>query len=61
MEKVTVADIPGLVDGASENRGLGHDFLRHIERTKVKTRLLLGFGFGLDLIWVVSIAQNMET
>ncbi|MCL2397984.1 MAG: GTPase ObgE, partial [Defluviitaleaceae bacterium] len=47
-EDMVLADIPGLVEGASEGVGLGFDFLRHVERTKVLVHVVDASGMEAD-------------
>eukprot|EP01133_Synstelium_polycarpum_P015321 gene15321-18150_t len=51
MESVTLADLPGIIEGAHLNIGLGLDFLRHIERTKVLCFVVDMSNEGVPAIW----------
>ena len=57
-----IADIPGLIEGASEGIGLGHEFLRHIERTKVMIHIVDAAGVeGRDPIAdIYAINKELE-
>ena len=62
IEAVILADIPGLIEGASADKGLGHAFLRHIERTRLLLHVLDISSMDFDSIkndWKV-IRSEME-
>ncbi len=51
FHRLTVCDVPGLIEGAHNNVGLGHAFLRHIKRCKVLVLLLDMAGTDARLPW----------
>ncbi len=45
---ITIADLPGIIEGAHFNRGMGHKFLKHISRTKINLFMIDINGFQLN-------------
>jgi len=56
MDKIVIADIPGLIEGAHTGRGLGIEFLRHVEKTKVLVHCI--DSTEIDLIKAYETVRN---
>ncbi len=52
----TIADVPGLIEGASSGAGLGHAFLRHVERTRILIHIV--DGSGRDPAWDYDVIRE---
>lgn len=48
LRQISIADLPGLIEGAHANFGLGHKFLKHVERMRILVVLVDIFGFQLS-------------
>ena len=55
-----IADIPGIIEGASEGVGLGFEFLRHIERTKVMIHMVDGASVEEEIQSLISMLSQMN-
>ncbi|XP_067625451.1 GTP-binding protein 10 homolog [Eurosta solidaginis] len=49
LRQITIADLPGLIEGAHANIGMGHKFLKHVERTRLLLLIVDIFGFRLSV------------
>ena len=56
QRRPTVADVPGLIEGASSGAGLGHAFLRHVERTRVLVHVV--DGASRDAAWDFDVIRD---
>jgi GTP-binding protein len=56
LRRPTLADVPGLIEGASTGAGLGHAFLRHVERTRVLVQVV--DGSGRDPNWDFEVIRD---
>ncbi len=54
--KPTIADVPGLIEGASTGAGLGHAFLRHVERTRILLHIV--DGASRDPVWDHNVIRD---
>ncbi|HET9851589.1 MAG TPA: GTPase ObgE [Candidatus Limnocylindrales bacterium] len=56
LRRPTIADVPGLIEGASDGAGLGHAFLRHVERTRVLVHVV--DGSSRDPAWDLGVIRD---